>query len=294
MIVRRNRVSQGLFLAVAAALLVAACGGSTESGASTVTGPVDGDGSGVTEPPLLPTPESSVAEVPRATEAPPATEASTTTVPTTLPPTTTAAPTTVPAPPPTAAPGPLTSADLILTSDGIGPIGFTTTNASNFVAMVTPALGAPTQFTAETYPTDSGGYFENEFEESGFDFPFGETVCFANALCAYFGGNAAADPPFVGYRQDENAAALRTASGVTSGSIWASFSAAISFEPGGCFSTGFGHADGVGIIAISSGEPFQFFDSATDTFVNQVPAQADVHVISLNAGAQPFFLFDDC
>ena len=76
--------------------------------------------------------------------------------------------------------------------------------------------------------------------------------------------------------------------------MWADFPAAIAPEGYGCFNTGFGKADGVGLLLLSTGEPFEYYDSDTEEFVSQVPAQEDVTVISLNAGETPFFVFEDC
>lgn len=275
-----------VLLVGATLLLATSCGGSTESGAVGATDatvaptsePTAATDAVTTTPVFTPTESDPVATDPEpAASAPLTTDAAT--------------PATTVAPPPASG---LTPADLVLRPDGIGPFTFGAVDASTFAAAVEPVLGAPTQFTSETYPVDAEFYYENVDDESGFTFPFGETVCFSNALCAFFGGDAAASATFVGYIQDETADALATASGVTSGARWADHEAAIQMSDGGCFSTGYGVADGVGIVALSLGEPFEFYDAEEETYVQQTPPPDDVIVISLNAGEQPFFLYADC
>ena len=106
-----------------------------------------------------------------------------------------------------------------------------------------------------------------------------------------------ADPSslrFVGYRQTEGAGSLTTASGVTAGTAGSAFPAALVVEPGGCYSTGTGTADGVSVFLQSDGELFGFYDDATDTFVSQAPPVDDIVVLSVFGGDEPFFLYDDC
>jgi hypothetical protein len=282
---RTRRSSTAASLTACAALLLVACGGSTESGAVDTAATVSTEAAAATDPPATDPPATD----PPATD-PPATDPPATDPPATDPPATDPPATDPPATdPPT---GPLTPADLVLRPSGIGPFDFGAISTADFIAAVTPALGAPSGLTSDTYPTAVGSRFENA-DELAFAFPFSDTACFANALCAHFGGASAADLDLVGYVQDENAAALATASGVTSGSVWASYSGVITVEEGGCFSIGYGRADGVGIVVQSSGIPF--IDIQPDgTFVTQVPPQAAVSVLSLNSGDQPIFIFADC
>jgi hypothetical protein len=42
------------------------------------------------------------------------------------------------------------------------------------------------------------------------------------------------------------------------------------------------------------GELFGFFDDATGEFIAQVPAIADITVLDVFAGEEPFYLFDGC
>ena len=184
--------------------------------------------------------------------------------------------------------------DLTLRPDGVGALAFGATTPDQLVAVMTPALGSPSAIESLDYPTNAGGYFENESAERGFAFPSGRDICFSNGLCTYFGGASSAALTFVGYRQSEGTGPLATASGVTAGSHGADFSSAIVAEAGGCLSTGSGTADGVQLFLRSSGDMFGFFDDVTGDFVAQVPAIEDISVLSVFAGEEPFFLFDDC
>ncbi|NND75998.1 MAG: hypothetical protein HKN44_13430 [Ilumatobacter sp.] len=273
-------------------LVLSACGGTTDSSAVT--------GVETTLPPVLTTStEPALAPTPSTTTAPVETSAETTTTTSAAPPAATT-PVTSTTPPATPAPSPTdpseapTKGELVLRSGGVGPFTFGSVGPTEFIAAVTPALGPPTADGELAYPDDAGGYFENVGAEAGFAFPFGRTTCFSNAFCAHFGGSSADALSLVGYDQDENAGALATPSGVTSGSIWADFAPVIEIGEGGCFTAGYGTADGVGITVLSLGDWFQFYDDETGEYVNQVPAQTDVKVISLRSGEQPFFLYDDC
>lgn len=268
-----------------AALLATACGGSTDSTAESTLAPLD-----------TPVPT----EVPVETGAPVDTEVPAATDPTTtLAPTTTAAPETTVAPATTAAtpappPAPPAPAAMTLRTDGIGPLAFGATTPDQLIAAMTPVIGSPSSVASLDYAVDAGGFFENVTEERGFAFVSGRDVCFGNGLCTYFGGGYGAALTFVGYRQNEGVGALTTASGVTAGSRGAVVGATIVAEPGGCFSTGSGTADGVRLFLQSSGEPFGYFDGVTEEYVSQVPAIGDISVISVSAGEEPFYTYEDC
>ena len=264
-------------------VLATACGGSTESSAASTLTPV--------ETPVA-TEAPADTDVPAETEVPMVTEATTTVAPTTAAPTTAAPATTAPvtaAPP--AAP---TAVDLTLRADGIGPLAFGATTPDQLIAAMTPAIGSPSSVESLDYTSDAGGFFENAAEELGFAFASGRDVCFGNGLCAYFGGGSSAALKFVGYRQNEGPGALSTASGITAGSRGADVGAAIAAEPGGCYWTGGGTADGVRLFLQSGGDPFGYFDEVTEEYISQVPAIADITVLSVFAGEEPFYLYEDC
>jgi hypothetical protein len=112
------------------------------------------------------------------------------------------------------------------------------------------------------YPEVYEGYYENEAEETGFQYPFGRSACDSNELCTYFGGVDSAALGCVGCRQADGVGSLATASGVAAGSTGAEFPAVIVVEPGGCYSTGGGAADGVRLSLQSSGTLFLDIDAA--------------------------------
>jgi len=257
-----------LLLICAAAGLMASCGSDSDSAVES-----------------LPGPESSIAAP--TTDAPSTSEATTTTTEststTTAPAaTTTLAPTTTVAGPPT------------LERDGIGGHEFGGPTPDELIGELSAVLGSPTSVVSNEYPNGEGGYYDDADDEFGFVYRSGRTACFSNALCVEFGGDDAASLRFVGYRQNEGAGALTTASGVTAGSSGSAFPAAIVVEPGGCYSTGTGTADGVSLYLQSDGELFGYSDETTDSYVTQTPPVDDVVVLSVFGGDEPYFLYDDC
>lgn len=178
--------------------------------------------------------------------------------------------------------------------DGIGPLVFATTTPEAADAYLAPLIGAPVSVVSSEYPDASGTYYENDVDESGFTFPFGRAVCYGNGLCTHFGGADAAALSLVGFHQTEAADSLSTASGVTAGSPGTDFPTAIVTEPGGCFSTGGGTADGVGLFLQSSGTWFTVYDDATGEYVHTAPPVAEVTVLSVSGGDKPYYLYDDC
>ncbi len=226
---------------------------------------------------------------------------------TTAPPNTTAAPTTPPpttaattAPPTTAAEEPattavdVTAADLTLAADGVTPFRFGDTGAS-VVDGLTAALGAPLLDQAQTYPDPADdGTFLDATSEEGFVDPFGRTVCFANDLCAHFGGPAADSLTFTGWRLDgEGSPRLTTAAGVTVGSLLSDHLDHIDVGEGGCYTNGFGYTGGIDVGLWSSGEPFATFDP-DGNYVTNSPDPATVSVLTMTAGDVPYFLYEDC
>lgn len=280
-------------LAVGGVLLLASCGGSTDSqpvatDTESTLGPVATD----------PVPNT---DVPTTTAAPETTVAPTTAAPTATAapaPATTAAPVITAAPattvaPPAPAPGPtLTVADLVLLLDGVGPLSFGGPDPSTAIGVLSPLIGAPTQNSAEAYPVPDGTGYENPDTDTDFAHPFSQTVCFANGLCTFFGGATADTVVFVGYEQGGEPGGLATTSGVRVGSVWADYSAAMTVYEGGCFSIGYGEVDGLPIVVASSGDFFIEYDAAGTPTYN-VPAQSEVDVVAISSGIRPLG-YNDC
>jgi hypothetical protein len=212
-------------------------------------------------------------------------EATTTTLPAT---TTTVAPTTTTEPP-------LTVDDLVLSSDGVLPFVFGATD-SEVIEGLTTVLSTPVGDRTQTYPNPDGDDFLDATEEEGYIEPIGRTVCFANDLCAQFGGPTTDTLVFTGWnRAGETTPQLFTADGITTGSLWSDFPDAITVDEGGCFSIGFGQTAGITLTLRSVGDPFLYFDQdSVDGYVIGTPDPADVDVIIMSAGDMPFYLFDDC
>lgn len=281
-------------LVVAALSVTAACERPTPDAAPRVTAtPVDASAvststSAPTSAPTTAAPSTAPSTTPDSTlpadSTVPPTSASPTTVPaTTAPPTTTPA-TTEPS-------GPLTPADLILAFDGVQPFDFGSPD-TDVVPALAAVLGDPASDVAAEYPTPDEGQFVND-DEIGFVAPFGRTVCFDNGLCVEFGAGSASALQFVGWDfSGEQSAGLATADGITVGSSWADHADAIVADEGGCFSVGYGSADGVDVTLESNGVPF--VETIDGEFVTNDPDPADVRVIGLRAGDIPVELFADC
>ena len=199
--------------------------------------------------------------------------------------------TVTPAPETTVAPAPVAP---VLLPVGIGPLSFGAATLAELDSYLAPLLGMPVSITPMDYPLDAGGYFENPLEEAGFAFPSGSSVCYPNLLCTDFGGPDAASLTFVGYRQNQAPGSLATASGVTAGSAGTDFPAVIVVEAGGCSSVGGGTADGVNVMLQSSGTYFTEYNAVTEEYIDQVPPLAELTVLVVFEGEQPFDLFGDC
>ena len=213
---------------------------------------------------------------------------------TTVAPTTTSAPTSTVAPTTTTAP--LTAADLQLSGTAIGPVAFGT-GAQAALDVLVPLLGAPATDTSATFPTaDESGSFINEADESIFAFPFLRRACFDNGFCISFGGASVEELQFVGYdyfsAEDPIEPVLTTTQGLPLGARWSDFPDAMTANPGGCYSQGFGESGGATLVLQSSGEFFGTFDG--ETYTTAVPDPAEVTVYGIRSGSNPGYVFDDC
>ena len=216
-----------------------------------------------------------------------------TTVVDTIPPTTVAETTTTEAVTTTTAP-PLTPADLVLRSDGIGPLVFGATVADT-LAVLTPVLGPTIIDESADYPNEpTPGQFESVEGDFGFAHPFERQVCFDNSLCITFGGSAPDRLAFVGWELGAgNPPPLLTTAGITVGVRWADFAGSMTVEQGGCYTAGYGQSAGVNLYLESTGELFGGFDEAGNYVVGN-PDPADVIVTSMSAGNLRIFLYGDC
>lgn len=227
------------------------------------------------------------------TTVPPTTLAPTTVAPT-LAPTTTAAPTTTEVPTTTAPP--LTAADLDLHVAAIGPVGFGTA-ADAAAAILQGVLGAPTSDVLAEYPTPFEGSW-TDAEDGIFAFQYLRRICFANGLCTSFGAASPSALQLVGYEYVERDAPidpiLTTGSGVPLGARWSDYPTAMTAFAGGCYSDGYGDAEGVTLLLRSDGDPFLVVDPTTFDATPQVPAPSMVTVHGMISGSNPGFLYDDC
>lgn len=196
--------------------------------------------------------------------------------------------------PPSTTPPPPTATDLVLRADGIGPLDFGMPVAA-VVAVLDGALGGAESDEVGNYPTADGPYWVNA-DDVSFSEPYGRTVCYPNGLCAQFGASDPAALAFVGWQQGEPTGSdpgLMTATGVTSGSLWADNLDSMEVDEGGCFSSGSGRVDGVEMVVMSVGEMFGSFTDAGG-YVATTPDPADVRVVVLIAGVQPADIYADC
>ena len=189
---------------------------------------------------------------------------------------------------------PLTPADLVLRSDGIGPLVFGAPVADT-LGILTPVLGPTIIDESADYPNEpTPGQFESVEGDFGFAHPFERQVCFDNSLCITFGGSAPDRLAFVGWELGAgNPPPLLTTAGITVGVRWADFAGSMTVEQGGCYSAGYGQSAGVNLYLESTGELFGGFDEAGNYVVGN-PDPADVTVTSMSAGNLRIFLFGDC
>ena len=263
-------------------LALAACGGSNDSANGTTT-VVDPTVTTTTEPPVH-TDAPVETELTTTTGAAPVKDTSTTT----LAVATTIAPVTMP----------------VLEPAALGPLAFGMATLTDAETVLTPFVGTPISDDAATYPdefacpadSDPGcrSYYENSTLYMGFRYPFGRSVCYGNGLCLHYGGSDESSLHLVGYRQQDGHDSFVTASGVTAGSTGVEFPDAIIAESGGCYSQGAGSADGVPLLLESSGIPFTQVVSDDGDLADNIPPVADLLVLSVYAGDEPYSTEGDC
>lgn len=279
------RATGAISLLIAAAVIVGACGRATDEPVGAVTA------------------DNTDTNTAEATVTAPAPDPTTATTPETAPPT---QPPTIPTTPPTTAPataspgssndtgtaatsatadGPILPTDLVLTSAGVGPFVFGALDG-DVVYGLEPLLGYATTDETTVY-TDSfeGQYFDDS--QASFTFPVGREACYQNGLCVHFGGDDETALTFVGFWQGEpvtvDESPLATQAGVTVGSVWADFPDAMTVNSGGCYTNGWGQADGVD-LDLTSSTVFAVPNDSGD-WTTSIPAQSDVTVRSLHAGS---------
>jgi hypothetical protein len=265
-------------------LALAACDGSIDSANRTTTVVVVDTGVTTTTEPPVHTDAPVETELPTTTDVAPVKDASTTT----LPPTTTIASATVP----------------VLEPAALGPLAFGMATLTDAETVLTPFVGTPISDNAATYPDEFAcpadsdpqcrSYYENSTLYMGFSYPFGRSVCYGNGLCLHYGGSDESSLHLVGYRQQDGQDSFVTASGVTAGSTGVEFPDTIVAEPGGCHSQGAGSADGVPLLLESSGTPFTEVLSDDGDLVDNIPPTADLLVLSVYAGDEPYSIEYDC
>ena len=183
-----------------------------------------------------------------------------------------------------------------LRGDGLGEYGFGVfgfAGVSDLIDWITTEFGAPVSDESRDYPVDDGfGGFQTLDGEFGFVSPFGRTVCWGFEFCVEFGGPGAATE-FVGWSYGEDSGlTLAATSGVTIGSRWSDFPA-MTVDPGGCYSIGFGEIDFISLTLQSDDVAFTSFDDLGN-YVENVPPPEQVSVVFMEAGDIPAFLFGDC
>jgi hypothetical protein len=189
---------------------------------------------------------------------------------------------------------PATTADLVLVADGVGPLRFGT-EADAVIGAINAVLGPPTSDAPAEYPVAADdGSFMSVDQELGWAQPFGRTVCWMNGFCGEFGGTVAGAYTFEGwFYAATDVDELAAPSGLDVGSTWADFADIITVDPGGCYSVGYGTAEGVTLAMQSSGEPFVVVDDE-GTESPGAPDPADVTIMQMQAGDQVTYLFEDC
>jgi hypothetical protein len=190
----------------------------------------------------------------------------------------------------------LTAADLDLAEAAIGPVAFGT-GVDPALAVLSPILGPPATDDSYEFPyaDEVTGAYLSDADEI-FAFPLQRRICFANGLCASFGGRAADGLQLVGYDYYTAEApvepVLTTTLGLPLGATWGDFPDAMTAQAGGCYSQGFGDSAGVELVLLSSGDFFGTFDG--DTYTSAVPDPAQVTVYGMRSGENASYLYADC
>ena len=214
------------------------------------------------------------------------TEAVTTTVAATAVETTAVPPTSDDTPPPMPA----------LRGGGIGATDFGATD-DEVLSLLSPAYGGVATDASQTFTlNESPDLWTDEFGEAAFVTPIARIVCFANTVCTYFGGTDAANLTFLGWEiNGEASPEPATIEGIVIGDRWSDHAASMTRDPGGCYSYGYGTTiDGITVGMISSGDMFNFYDDAADTWSDGFPDPATVTIVYLSAGERVFSLYEDC
>ena len=183
--------------------------------------------------------------------------------------------------------------ELVLRDAGVG-IYDLGAEAEVVLAGLSDELGLPTSDATVDYVVADGvGAYTTADGDVGFVAPIGRTVCWSVNLCAEFGGASVASMSFTGWSYaNDPTAALSSVGGGTVGARWSDLPE-LDVDDGGCYSVGSGTIDGIRVTLESSGDPFGSFDDAGN-YVIQVPSPADVTIIAMETGKTPIFLYGDC
>jgi hypothetical protein len=194
---------------------------------------------------------------------------------------------------PTTTPG-AAPAPLSLRVDGVGPYRFSMP-IDQVLDGLAAQLGSPATDLPRDYRTDDGfGGFQTADGEFGYVERHGRETCWTFGFCAEFGGPTLDRLTFTGWTYGgDTAGRLSTEDLVTIGTRW-SAAPSLVVNPGGCYAQGTGSTGaGIALTLESSGTPFSEFDAAGN-YLEHLPDQSDVTVVSMQTGDVPVFLFADC
>ncbi|MEO6123161.1 MAG: hypothetical protein ABIR32_05585 [Ilumatobacteraceae bacterium] len=178
-----------------------------------------------------------------------------------------------------------------LGADGVGDIGFGAAT-DVVVAAVSASLGPSISDAVATFATSIDGINVDEVAGLGFAHPIARTVCWP-AFCAFFGGADPSATVFVGWDLSHvPAVPLTTVDGVTIGTRWSEASDAMTVQPGGCPTAGFGSTIS-GVELRVSGGAFSRTDGDGE-YVELLPDRTEVTVIGLAAGSRIIALEQGC
>ena len=185
----------------------------------------------------------------------------------------------------------------VLRPDGLGTFSFGG-DSSSALGAVTEAFGVPSYDASSVYQRDDA----TERWQNGqdvFTYRNSRTVCWSEALCLTFGGDAADHLRFVGWTYSDTAKALAvslaTADGIAMGSLLSDHIHSITVLPdSACNSNVSGTtAAGLDVLLYSVGTPFISHDS-TGTPIRGNPPPEDIVVSGLFAGDRVGNLSIDC